>query len=278
MKIRLLQFAIAMLMLTMSISVFAQEGADDPLGAADKTTRIYLGPVFGYNSIDHNAPKLATFANDKYCPSFTGGAGQGFYFGLSYEYHIGKPEESISSVIGRVIYSMYPGAMDVAGDRYPSLINDPQAATGLTVIHSSTKHTIDINYAVLAVEVMYKQNFIKEVPLGVTFGPSFEFPLTKNVTQEYHLVQPENASFNRVDNPEYTYTNNDKTVVLHDGEIDKSAGIRVGVKIGIQYELILFQKAYIVPAIYYNYALTDVNEQDWGINVFQAGFDIRWAF
>jgi hypothetical protein len=158
------------------------------------------------------------------------------------------------------------------------LVEDPSGgSSGLSIVKSTTKHTLEVDYNVLAVEVMYKQNFIKEVPLGVTFGPSFEFPLTKNVKQEYQLVTPLTAQFSKVD--KYNYSADNRTVILKDGEIDKAAGIRVGIKIGVQYELILFQRAYIVPALYYNYALTNVkSDEDWSINVIQVGCDIRWAF
>lgn len=270
MKIRLLQIAVAMLMLMLSINVFAQEGADDPLGAADRTTRYFLGPVFGYNSIDHKAAKLATFAGDAYCPYFEGGTGQGFYAGLSYEYHIGKAESSISSVIGRVLYSMYPGTMDAPGDEFPTLVDDPSKPSGLTIVRSSTKHTVEINYSVVAIEVMYKQNFIKEIPLGLTAGPTIEIPIANTVTQEYHLVKPDDVQFTEVAG--YNYSADKRTVTVKDGDIDNASGVRIGIKFGIQYEIIPFDRMYIVPALYYNYSLTSVkSDEDWSMNIFQAG-------
>jgi len=282
MKIRLLPLAVAVLMLTYVGEVFAQ-GAATPLGPEELGTKIYIGPVFGYNSVDHATKKLATFAGDAYCPYFKGGTGQGFYFGLTYEHHLGKKiEESTSSIIGRIIYSMYPGSMTEQGDKWPSLIPDTQDPTGWSTTNSETEHTVDINYNVLSLEVMYKQNISVDIPLGVTAGPTFEYPISKNIVQKYNILSPNNVQFNRVYKPDgslkYEYENNDKTVIVKDGDIENANPLRIGIKFGVQYEIIIGEGYYIVPALYYNWSLLNVkSDEDYRINAFQVGVDIRFA-
>jgi len=277
MKIRLLPLAVAVLMLAYVVEVHAQDADANPLGPGEAGTKIFLGPCFGYNSVSHSTEKLATFAGDAYCPNFEGGTGQGFYVGLTYEHHLGKKkEESTSSIIGRVIFSMYPGSMKQQGDKYPSLIPDPQDPTGWSFTNSETEHTVDITYNVLSLEVMYKQNLSLDVPLGFTAGPTFDYPIQKTVLQEYNILSPNNVQFAK--SPNYTYKNNDRTVVVKDGDIDNANPLRVGIKFGIQYEIIIGEGYYIVPAVYYNWSLLNVkSDENYRINAFQVGVDIRFA-
>jgi len=276
MKIRLLALAVAALMLTFIVDVFAQ-GDATPLGPEELGSKIYLGPVFGYNSVSHATQKLATFAGDAKCPYFEGGTGQGFYVGLTYEHHLGKKiEESTSSIIGRIIYSMYPGSMKQQGDKFPSLIPDLVDPTGWSFTTTETEHTVDITYNVLSLEVMYKQNISVDIPLGVTAGPTFEYPIQKTILQQYNILRPDNVQFAKSD--KYKYENNDRTVIVKDGDIDNANALRIGIKFGVQYEIIIGEGYYIVPALYYNWSLLNVkSDEDYRINAFQVGVDIRFA-
>jgi len=279
MRIRLLALAVAALMLTYVDGVYAQSEIADPLGPGETGTKIFLGPVFGYNSISHATDKLATFAGDAYCPDFEGGTGQGFYVGLTYEHHLGKKkEESTSSIIGRIIYSMYPGSMKQVGDIFPSLIPVPDNVdpSGYSSTNSETEHTVDITYNVVSLEVMYKQNLSMEIPLGFTAGPTFEYPIQKQILQEYNILSPGNVQFAR--SPDYEYRNSGRTVVVKDGDIDNATPIRIGIKFGLQYEIIIGEGYYIVPAVYYNWSLLNVkSDENYRINAFQVGVDIRFA-
>ncbi len=274
MKIRLLPLAVAFILIAQTVVVFGQ-GAN-PLAPETDRSVIYTGPVFGYNSVSHSANRIATFAGDALCPYFDGGTGQGFYFGWSYEQHLGKKiEESTSSIIGRVIYSTYPGSMTTSGDDYPSLVTSDQDPSNVRVIRSKTKHDVDISYSVIAVEIMYKQNLSTSVPLGLTVGPTFEFPISKNITQQYKLLT-EGVEFK--DDPQYTYADNHRTVTVKDGPIENALGFRFGIKVGIQYEIIVKQGWTLIPTAYYNYGITKVkSDEDWRINAFQVGMDIRFA-
>ena len=278
MKVRLLLLAFATLMIAMTTNVFSQvdEAEADPLTPGVTKSAIYLGPVFGYNRSLHTAD-LASFADDPLCPFFQNGTANGFYVGLSYEHHIGNIKNSRHSVIGRVLYNSMPASFTKEGDVYPSLV-DIQGRD--TTVYSSTKHSIDVAYSMITAEVMYKFIVIPGMGLGLTIGPTFDFPMTKTLNQKYQLIEPLNFQFKRVENWEqlgYKYEDFDRTIIVQDGDIDEASGFRMAIKLGVQYEL-YFKKFYVVPAIYYNFALTKVTSaEDWKVNALQIGVDVRFA-
>ncbi len=276
MKISLLKI-FAVLTFFISFNLYAQFAGENPLAPEEAGSKILIGPVFGYNSVMHSADKLATFAGDAYCPYFDGGTGQGFFAGLTYEMPFGKAEESVSSLIFKVLYSTYPGNMDIPGDEFPSLVPDPESGTDVTVIRTATNHTIDISYSVVALEVMYKQNLSVDIPLGVVAGPTIEIPIQKDVLQEFHLIADNNIQFSEV--PGYNYSADRRTVILKDGPMDNANGIRLGLKVGIQYELIPMEGWLLVPHISYNFSILNVkSDEDYRINLIQVGADLRYAF
>lgn len=262
---------------------FSQVGSgtagNNPLMPVYERPPIYIGPVIGFNRVAHTL-ELPSFA-DPICPNFVDGNDNGFYFGLSYEMMFGEAEQSNSSLIFRVLYNTMPTFSETSEDPVPSLV-------GQNIINSQTRHTLDINYSMITGEVMYKINPIKAVPVGITVGPSFDFVMTKTLDQRYELLNPQNAQFRRLEegDPDYdkyvgvTYTDNDRTIIIEDGDIPDASGFRLGLKAGIQYEISnVITKTMIVPAIYYNFGVTNLTSGDsWRVNALQMGVDIRYAF
>jgi hypothetical protein len=273
MKLRLLPFAV-LVVLCFNMVLFAQ---DDPLGYQKKPKPIYIGPCAGINTVTHSVNKLATFSGDAKCPTFESGKGLGFYAGFTFEYLIGDPKESQSSVIARAVYSTMPASMEVAGDNWPTLVEGANQ-DDLTPIRSTTQHSLDISYNLFSIEVCYKLNLSKEIPLGITVGPTFDIPVTKNVLQKYKILTPLNVRFK--EDPVFAgkYEDNGRTIKLQDGPIQDAASFRLGFKAGIQYEFIPGEGYYIVPAIFYNFGLTKVStKEDWRVNAIQIGVDVRFA-
>lgn len=278
MKVRLL-LAIAALIIFSNIDVFSQEEAEaNPLGPGKTSSAIYLGPVAGYNRSMHSV-RLSSFVDDPLCPFFENGSNNGFYAGMSYEQLIGNPKNSRHSIIARVLYSSLPSSFTKEGDTYPSLVDDGHG--GYTTVNSSTRHSIDVSYNLLSVEVMYKFNALGN--LGLTAGPTFDFPLKKTLTQVYQIVSPDNVQF-KVDSafvathPGAKYQDNNRTIIVRDGNIPNSSSFRFGLKLGLQYEFIMNGRYYIVPAIYYNLGLTNLSsDESWKVNALQAGVDVRFA-
>jgi hypothetical protein len=136
----------------------------NPLVPERSAPRIYLGPVVGYNRSLHSSG-FQSVAGDVLCPQFEQGTDNGFYVGMSFEYLLGKPRDSKSSIIARVLYNNLPAGYTVPGDTLPSLSNTGEVVT------SVVDHTADIKYALLDVEVMYKLNLFNS-NFGVTVGPA----------------------------------------------------------------------------------------------------------
>ena len=241
----------------------------NPLVPERSAPRIYLGPVVGYNRSLHSSG-FQSVAGDVLCPQFEQGTDNGFYVGMSFEYLLGKPRDSKSSIIARVLYNNLPAAYTVPGDTLPSL-----SASG-EVVTSVVDHTADIKYALLDIEVMYKLNLFNS-NFGVTVGPAVGYVLTAQRVQAMNLVQPLNAQFDPTFCPECEYVNDVRTVITARDDIPGHSAIRVAIKAGAQYEIPV-GRLLLVPAIYYNFGVTEVSAADnLRINAFQAGIDLRFA-
>jgi hypothetical protein len=274
-------------LLTMSIFAQQEEEGPTPLGPGKGSAAIYLGPVAGFNRAIHSA-NLASFADDPLCPFFTNGSSNGFFIGAFYEQILGGIT-SKHSLVGRVVFSTMPASFEKEGDTYPSLVDDGKG--GYTTILSSTRHTLDLTYSLLTVEVMYKFNVA--YGLVLTAGPSFDFVLKSHLLQKMELVEPSNVKFKRVSDSLMQakhiirYENNDRTIVTWDGEPArpteqnpnvKSNPVRFALKFGVQYEIITGTKIDIIPGIFYNLGVTNVNNvESWKVSSIQAGVDIRFT-
>lgn len=258
-------------------TAFAQRGKiteyASPLDPSAKPTPIYVGPAGGINILGHSL-EVRTFSDDVQCPTFTNPNGLGFYGGFTFEYLLGKdPSISNSSIIVRALYNTYPGNTKEDGDRYPSA--NPSTNE---IVYSSTEHDLDIKCDAVTLEVMYKFNPIPGFGLGVVAGPAIDYILTKTWKQRYMLVgDPLHVQF--VKSPKYTYEDNDRTAVIRDEDIPDASSIRLGLKAGVQYEILLGSKFYVVPSLSYNFGITSfLSEHNWRISPLQIGLDARYAF
>ena len=273
MKIRL-PLIVLLAILFASSNSFGQ--GDNPLMPQSKKSAFLIGPTAGVNLVTH-AVNLQTFDNtfDGYdvnnvlCPAFEDGTGIGFWFGLTYEYPIGNPKTSNKSIIGRIVYNYMPGTFEVGGDDYEALDNNHN------VVMTTTKHDGEVNYSMLSFEAAFKLNISKKIPLGITVGPVFDLLLDKTHTQTYSLIEPNNVQFSTL--PGLNYSNNNRTVTTFDGEMEGATSFRIGMKIGIQYEILMGQNMF-VPVIYYNFGITEAtSEHKWRVNAIQIGADYRFS-
>lgn len=273
-KVLLLNVFIAILLSTQVM--FSQSDPSNPLEPGKDRTTIYFGPVVGYNKSLHTVD-LASFVNQPLCPYFTNGNENGFHAGIFYEQFIGEKKNSKHSVIARIMYSTLPASMTQEGDVLPSLIEGSKDP-----IESAVRHTVDVKYSLLSIDLMYKFNIFKGIVL--TAGPNVDIPMTKTLVQKMQITYPDNIKFKRL-NPEemaqkgiVRYEDNDRTIIVKDGDIEDASGARVALKGGLQYEFQTGGKFDIVPGIFYNLALTKVtSSQDWRVNAFQVSVDIRYA-
>lgn len=280
-KVLFITLAVLALILIKPIDVFSQ-GGNNPLMPTKVRLPIYIGPVFGYNMSQHSV-ELKSFATDPLCPTFVDGSDDGYYVGFSGEYILGDVRTSKSSILMKVVYNNLPAYLEKGGDTYPSritIVDDQGNPVGEEIINSSTLHTQEIKYSLITVEAFYKFNPIQGMGLGFVVGPTFDFSLEKSHIQTMELIEPLNAQFKIPDDgipAGMRYENNNRTIIVKDGDIPESSGFRFGVKAGIQYEILL-GPMYIVPGAYYNFGVTNLSSQeDWRVNAIQMGIDIRFA-
>jgi len=287
MKFRYLLLALLALIFVVPSITYSQLGDNtaSPILPGSTSKKVYLGPVAGYNRSLHSV-ELASFVDDPLCPFFSNGFANGYYAGLSFEYPLGNPKDSRSSIIARVVYNTLGASFTKEGDLYPSLVDDPANPGKFTTVLSKTSHSIDVKYNTVTLEACYKLNFFNTT-FGVTVGPCFDYAIKKTMQQLYQIIEPLNVQFQ--ESPDalakgYKYLDNDRTIQVFpnssqpNGDIPGASSLRVGVKIGVQYEILL-GRMYIVPVAYYNWGITKLtpNFNGWYVNVIQMGIDVRWS-
>ena len=275
MRFRLLIFGLLITTIMFSYEANAQGSEANPLAPGQTSKAIYLGPVLGYNMSMHSV-NLASFAEDPLCPFFENGSANGFHVGVFYEHILGRVT-SKHSIVGRLLYNSLPAYFEKVGDTYPSLVDDGQG--GYTTVMSSTQHTVDVSYNMISLNIMYKFNAI--AGLVLTVGPDVDFILSNNLTQKYSIVEPDNVQFKPTDDPNLKYIDNNRTIIVYDGDIGKgqgSASTRFALKFGVQYEIITGSTIDFIPGIFYNLGLTNAtSNENWKVSAFQASIDVRFA-
>lgn len=263
-------FVVVFLAATGSMVAQQELGArSNPLVPEKSAPRIYVGPVVGYNR-SLQSSGFQSVAGDVLCPEFTEGTGNGYYFGGSIEYLLGKPRDSKSSLIARVVYEYMPASYTEPGDNLPSLDENGE------VVYSTVEHTADIKYSFLDLEVIYKLNLFNS-NFGIVVGPTVGFVMNSERVQQMSIVEPLNAAFDPTFCPECEYTNNGRTVITGRDDIPDHAPLRIAVKAGVQYEMPI-GRLLLVPCVYYNFGITEVSPSDnLRINALQVGFDLRFA-
>lgn len=265
------------LVVTLTVPTYAQ---DNPLAPVSSATPFYFGPVVGYNRVLHSA-EIATFNTiDVPCPVFENGSANGYFFGLSFEYLLGSAKNSTSSIIARLLYNSMPASFEAEGDEFPSRVTNIE--TGKTTVeNSSTKNLNEVVYDMITFETQFKLNLF-ETTFGIVAGPTFDFAMTKEQTQTLELLTPENARFAKADDDPATldgprYSEDGRTLIAKEGEIENSNALRVGIKFGVQYEIILNNGFYIVPSFNYNFGVTNLSDDDdWRVSALQLGIDVRF--
>lgn len=281
MKIRYLLFAIILMGMTSSNTAFSR-AEPDPLKPIPTLDYIYVGITAGYNAVIHSA-NLKTFAYNDLCPTFSHGNASGFHAGVFYEQFLGEIGTAHSIII-RGLYNTYPTDFSEMGDRQLSMIKDQSKPEDdpdyITNVWTTTGHKNSIKYNATSIDLMYKFRFLNIADVGAliaTVGPTFDIILTKTRTQTMFLTDPPNVQFiESALRPGQRYSADRRTLYAYDGDIEEASSLRIGMKAGLQVELnIPGFPVQLIPGVFYNYGLTDVNKQDWKVNAIQPSLDIR---
>lgn len=260
----------------MGIAGYAQE-EPNPLEPGQAPKRIFVGPVVGYNRVMQTGG-FQYFAQPQeapLCPTLEDGTANGFFVGVNTEIILGDPKDSRSSLIFRLLYNRMPSSFQRFNDRLPSRVLYPDG-TQRTIL-TSTTFNADVVYTTVDFEAMYRFG-LGVTGFGIQAGPVISYALQRRVKQTFNLVDPPNAQFVPEPNTPYTYTNFNRTIIIYDSDIPSSNALRVGLKAGIQYEILL-RRLTIVPSLNYNFGITNLTKtESWRVNTVQAQVDVRFAF
>jgi hypothetical protein len=272
---------LSLLMTCLSFNVFADDDEDDendPLKEKKQKSRIYVGPVVGFNRVQQTGGFLSQ-STDVSCPSFKDGSANGFFAGVSFEYLIGDPKSSKSSIIARLLYNTMPSTFVTPGDNLPSLVRINNVDEVRT---STTENEARISYNLVNLELMYRFS-LGNTPFGIVAGPDIGYAITQNLDQDYKLIAPSNAVFlssiatnpsvKGVDNPSAP-----RTAFLQRGAMENAQKLRLAIKAGIQYEIIL-RRITVIPSINYNFGILGIRSDypSWRVSAIQPQLDIRFA-
>lgn len=254
-------------------SAFSQDDDANPLEPGKAPPRIYVGPIGGFNQNYHTGG-FASFVQDVNCPTFGTGDATGYYAGISAEYLLGDVKDARTSIIARLAYDVRPAQFSEIGDAQPSRLIISE--TEEEIINSTTEHVAEIKFAMINLDILFKY-MIGNTRLGVTAGPSIGYALTGTINQQFNLVEPNNVQFIRDPASPYQYANFDRSIIVRDGDIPDFNALRFGIKAGLQYEINV-KKMIVVPAVWYDFGLTKLTStENWRVNAFQAGVDVRFA-
>lgn len=256
-----------------AMPVFGQGDDTTPLLPGAAPPRIYVGPIGGFNQNYHTGG-FASFVQDIQCPQFGTGDATGYYGGVSMEYLLGDPKDAHSSLIARLAYDVRPASFYEGGDKQPSRLLDNDGNE--TIIESVTEHVADIKFSMVNLDLLFKY-MIGNTRLAALAGPAIGYALTGTINQKFNLLEPLNVQFIRTENSPYRYENFDRTIVVRDGDIPEFQRLRLGLKAGLQYEISL-RKMIVIPVVFYDFGITKLTSaENWRVNAFQAGVDIRFA-
>lgn len=281
MKIRYLLCAILFLGLNIN-DIYADDNT--PIGPVGKDEFIFVGVTGGYNAVMHSA-NLKTFAKDVICPTFEDGNASGFHGGIFYEQMLGELGTA-HSIIARLLYNTYPTDFSQLGDKLLSRVTDPtKQPTDPEYekdIMTTLAHTNSVKYNAVSLDLMYKFKFLSIPGFGglvASVGPTMDYIITKTRSQKVSLTDPANVQFKQQElTPGQSYSADRRTIIAFDGDIEEAKSMRFGIKTGMQIEIKIPGIPFdILPGAFYNFGLTDVNNQDWKVNAIQVGVDFRFA-
>ena len=227
-----------------------------------RETKIFLGYMFSTNFISMRNSQLQTDKIKLQTEYISDIDFIGYSGGITYEEHIGKFEESISSIIVNFIYDV-KSALHTEALGY-ELVEDGKG----NLVRINKKMNFEYYFSNITLDLLYKQNFIKEIPVGLVGGFYISLPIYSKAKEI--LVQSVPGS---------TILELKGEETLFDGDIKEHTRFDFGTKLLIQYELILYQRLYIVPSVGWSYSFTEiVPNSGWTQSSWITNISIRWAF
>ncbi len=238
---------------------YAQEAVSCYLGDSEVIQPIYLGPILNAN---FNTLKNIHLQSDLKCnleklPDMTA---NGFGVGISWENHLGTMDETNSSIIINLINDVYSA-------NHTEVFESDCVQSDSVLLLVGSKLDLEYDYSFLTLDILYKYNFFTNYPLGLVGGFYGSYNI---ISDSKEILIP------RVFKGGEVVIDDKKT--LHNGEIKNLSDFDFGIKLSIQYEIIITKGYYIIPTVGLTFPYTKViSDNDWKINSWFTGISIRFA-
>ena len=281
MKVWTALFIFTFVVILSSCKTTQENKRTNPIESDRELGVFYAGPLGGFNKALHTVD-LASFAEDPLCPFFSNGDDNGFYLGLGAEFPF-KQTNNQHSISVKLIYNSMPSFFKVEEDKtYPSFLVGLDGKPLPETVNTSTRNTLQVKYNLITLEAIYSFQPEPSVPVRIAIGPTFDFAMTKTFTQNLELLS-DNPDVSFIPKQEYIdkgykYINNNRTIVVKDGDVPDSSPLRIGIKLGVEFPFNM-NKILIIPSAFYNFGVTKLtSSEDWRVNAFQIGVDIRLLY
>ncbi|HZV12701.1 MAG TPA: hypothetical protein VFA55_05755 [Candidatus Kapabacteria bacterium] len=232
------------------------------LRAQEIQPRLFLGVIGGYNSDYHNGGFMSyfdstgTLRNAMNNPA--SGNGYGIIIGMAGEYWFN--DEGSTSLQFKMYFEQKPGSFTWTGMPHPYY----DSTSGQNFFYWINKR-VKVQYNLLNFEFTY----VYDVPFlshfGVSIGPKFGV-VTYTSYYDYDTIMPAPFVFGAL---------NSNTMLIVDQSIPSAYAMRLAVKLGLQYEL-LVDRFLITPAVWYDYGITKI-APGWQINTFAGTVDVKYG-
>jgi len=151
-----------------------------------------------------------------------------------------------------LVHLYYSNRSITLEDSGPAVTLTDPSNTDITV---PSRYRSDIDYRIFEGDIQYGIRIDRR--LIVSVGPSIGYLST--VTRKETIVpETERRDVTFPPDPVLAYENDRRTLVLSDGEMDRTSHLRIGLTAEARVEMRLFRKIFVMPTLAYDHALTSV--------------------
>jgi hypothetical protein len=223
------------------------------ISAQTDQPRFFIGLTAGYNTNYHTGKFfLPNPKGDQ--PFYTTGNGNDIVLGFAGEYRL--DDAGSTSLQCKLYYERKPGSFTADPLPYSNKNNSEVLLSGAT---------LQATYDLFNLEILYEYDIPFMPNFGISIGPKLGYALNKNIIQN-GLV--------------WDVTNSPDTILVADtlnssGSIVGASTFRLGVKLSVQYKIIL-GRFLITPALWYDYGITKIIP-GWQVNTLAGTVDVIYG-
>lgn len=254
------------------VSLRSQPGT--PPTAIDFDTEIRIGLSAGLTKNYHFNPPLRLI-DDPTCPTLDNIGGKwGLLWGIAGVVQYGER----NGIRAHLLYSTHPGG-GIQSLTSSVLLPSPDPRQEPEVTTQTVSATTELTYNLYSAGVLWSNDLLsaETFRFGVAVGGAVAHVTEARQTMKQELHAPENVRFI---NPSGFPTRDDgRVIVFADNQpIENLEQTRFSLRGGAYADLILFDRLFFTPGLYYDYGLTPVvSDSDWTVSavLFQLDMTFR---